>query len=46
MKENPQVKRDIAESFNKGYYTVGLTNYPVREYLAPHPFVIDVDVEA
>jgi len=46
MKENPQVKRDVAESFNKGYYTVGITNYPVREYLAPHPFVIDVDVEA
>lgn len=45
MKENPQVKRDIAQSFAKDY-TVGLTNYPVREYLAPHPFVIDVDVEA
>jgi formylmethanofuran dehydrogenase, subunit A (EC 1.2.99.5) len=46
MKENPQVKRDVTESFTKGYYTVGITNYPVREYLAPHPFVIDVDVEA
>ncbi|MDD1702684.1 MAG: formylmethanofuran dehydrogenase subunit A [Methanoregula sp.] len=46
MKENPQVTRDVTESFNKGYYTVGITNYPVREYLAPHPFVIDVDVEA
>jgi formylmethanofuran dehydrogenase subunit A len=46
MKENPQVKRDVTECFNKGFYTVGITNYPVREYLAPHPFVIDVDVEA
>jgi len=46
MKENPQVKRDVTESFTKGFYTVGITNYPVREYLAPHPFVIDVDVEA
>jgi formylmethanofuran dehydrogenase subunit A len=45
MKENPQVKRDVAQSFAKDY-TVGLTNYPVREYLAPHPFVIDVNVEA
>jgi formylmethanofuran dehydrogenase subunit A len=45
MPENPQVKRDIAQSFAKEY-TVGLVNYPVRDYLAPHPFVIDVDVEA
>ena len=45
MPENPQVKRDITQSFTKEY-TVGLINYPVRDYLAPHPFVIDVDVEA
>jgi len=45
MPENPQVKRDIAQSFTKEY-TVDLINYPVRDYLAPHPFVIDVDVEA
>jgi len=31
MKENPQVKRDVTESFTKGFYTVGITNYPVRE---------------
>jgi formylmethanofuran dehydrogenase subunit A len=45
MKDNPQVTRDIAQSFTKDY-TVGIDNYPVRDYLAPHPFVIDVDVEA
>ncbi|MFA5414089.1 MAG: formylmethanofuran dehydrogenase subunit A [Methanoregula sp.] len=45
MPENPQVMRDITQSFTKDY-TVGLSNYPVRDYLAPHPFVIDVDVEA
>ncbi|MEN6397129.1 MAG: formylmethanofuran dehydrogenase subunit A [Methanoregula sp.] len=45
MKENLQVRRDIAQSFTKDY-TVGISNYPVRDYLAPHPFVIDVDVEA
>ncbi len=45
MKEIPQVTRDITQSFTKDY-TVGLDNYPVRDYLAPHPFVIDVDVEA
>jgi len=45
MPENPQVKRDITQSFTKEY-TVDLINYPVRDYLAPHPFVIDVDVEA
>ena len=45
MKEIPQVTRDITHSFTKDY-TVGLDNYPVRDYLAPHPFVIDVDVEA
>ncbi|MEN6610830.1 MAG: formylmethanofuran dehydrogenase subunit A [Methanoregulaceae archaeon] len=46
MKENPQVTRDVSEAFRKGTYTVGISNYPVREYLAPHPLVIDVDVEA
>jgi len=46
MPENPQVTRDVSEAFNKGTYTVNISNYPVREYLAPHPFVIDVDVEA
>jgi formylmethanofuran dehydrogenase subunit A len=45
MPENAQVKRDITQSFTKDY-TVGIDNYPVREYLAPHPFVINVDVEA
>jgi formylmethanofuran dehydrogenase subunit A len=45
MPENPQVKRDIAQSFTKDY-TVQLENYSVKDYLAPHPFVINVDVEA
>jgi formylmethanofuran dehydrogenase subunit A len=45
MPENLQVKRDITQSFTKDY-TVDITNYPVRDYLAPHPYVIDVDVEA
>ena len=45
MPENPQVMRDITQSFTKDY-TVQLENYPVRDYLAPHPYVIDVDVEA
>ena len=45
MQENPQVTRDIHQSFLKDY-TVGIDNYPVRDYLAPNPFVIDVDVEA
>jgi formylmethanofuran dehydrogenase subunit A len=45
MPENPQVTRDIAQSFTKDY-TVDLINYVVRDYLAPHPMVIDVDVEA
>jgi len=45
MPENPQVKRDIAQSFTKDY-TVQLENYAVKDYLAPHPFVINVDVEA
>ena len=45
MPENPQVMRDITQSFTKDY-TVNLINYVVRDYLAPHPFVIDVDVEA
>ncbi len=46
MPENPQVTRDVSEAFHKGTYTVDISNYPVRDYLAPHPFVIDVDVEA
>ena len=46
MPENPQVTRDVSEAFHKGTYTMDIRNYPVREYLAPHPFVIDVDVEA
>ncbi len=45
VKENPQVIRDIHEKFLKDY-TVGLDNYPVRDYLAPNPYVIDIDVEA
>ncbi len=45
MPSNPQVTRDIAQSFMKEY-TVDLINYQVRDYLAPHPLVIDVDVEA
>ena len=45
VRENPQVIRDIHEKFLKDY-TVGLDNYPVRDYLAPNPFVIDIDVEA
>ena len=45
VKENPQVMRDIHEKFLKDY-TVGILNYPVHDYLAPHPLVIDVDVEA
>jgi formylmethanofuran dehydrogenase subunit A len=45
MPENPQVTRDITQSFTKDC-TVDIVNYPVRDYLAPHPFVIDVDVEA
>jgi formylmethanofuran dehydrogenase subunit A len=45
VKENPQVTRDIHDKFLKNY-TVGIGNYPVRDYLAPNPLVIDVDVEA
>ncbi|PKL63836.1 MAG: formylmethanofuran dehydrogenase subunit A [Methanomicrobiales archaeon HGW-Methanomicrobiales-3] len=45
MPENPQVTRDITQSFTKDY-TVDIINYQVRDYLAPHPYVIDVDVEA
>ncbi len=45
MPENPQVMRDITQSFAKDY-TVQLQNYAVKDYLAPHPFVINVDVEA
>ena len=43
--ENPQVKRDIHDKFLKEY-TVGLDNYAVRDYLAPNPYVIEVDTEA
>lgn len=46
MPENPQVTRDVTQAFTKGTYTMDIRNYPVRDYLAPHPFVIDVDVEA
>ncbi|WML67611.1 MAG: formylmethanofuran dehydrogenase subunit A [Methanoregula sp. SKADARSKE-2] len=45
MPENPQVMRNITQSFTKNY-TVQLQNYAVKDYLAPHPFVINVDVEA
>lgn len=45
MPENPQVTRDITQSFTKDY-TVDIVNYQVRDYLAPHPYVIDVNVEA
>jgi formylmethanofuran dehydrogenase subunit A len=45
MPENPQVKRDITQSFTTDY-TVQLENYSVKDYLAPHPFVLNVDVEA
>jgi formylmethanofuran dehydrogenase subunit A len=45
MPENPQVTRDITQSFTKDY-TVQLQNYSVKDYLAPHPLVINVDVEA
>ena len=45
MPENPQVMRDITQSFTKEY-TVQLQNYSVKDYLAPHPFVVNVDVEA
>ena len=45
MPDNPQVIRDITQSFTKDY-TVDLINYVVRDYLAPHPMVIDVNVEA
>jgi formylmethanofuran dehydrogenase subunit A len=44
VKENPQVTRDIHDKFLKDY-TVGITNYPVHDYLAPNPYVIDVDTE-
>jgi formylmethanofuran dehydrogenase subunit A len=46
MPENPQVTRDVSQAFNKGTYTVQLENYAVKDYLAPHPYVINVDVEA
>jgi formylmethanofuran dehydrogenase subunit A len=46
MPENPQVTRDVSQAFHQGTYTVDIRNYPVREYLAPHQSVIDVNVEA
>jgi formylmethanofuran dehydrogenase subunit A len=46
MPENPQVTRDVSQAFHKGTYTVQLENYAVKDYLAPHPYVINVDVEA
>nr|WP_319377545.1 formylmethanofuran dehydrogenase subunit A [uncultured Methanoregula sp.] len=46
MPENPQVTRDVSQAFHQGTYTVDISNYPVREYLAPHQSVIDVNVEA
>jgi formylmethanofuran dehydrogenase subunit A len=46
MPENPQVTRDVSQAFTQGTYTVDIRNYPVREYLAPHQSVIDVNVEA
>jgi formylmethanofuran dehydrogenase subunit A len=45
VKENPQVTRDIYDKFLKNY-TVSIDNYAVRDYLAPNPYVIEVDVEA
>jgi formylmethanofuran dehydrogenase subunit A len=45
VKENPQVTRDIHQSFLKDY-TVGIENYSVKDYLAPNPLVIEVDMEA
>jgi formylmethanofuran dehydrogenase subunit A len=45
VKENPQVIRDIHDKFLKDY-TVGIDNYSVRDYLAPNPYVINVDAEA
>jgi formylmethanofuran dehydrogenase subunit A len=46
MADNPQVTRDVSQAFHQGTYTVDLSNYPVREYLAPHQHIIDVNVEA
>nr|WP_321351152.1 formylmethanofuran dehydrogenase subunit A [uncultured Methanoregula sp.] len=46
MPSNPQVTRDVSQAFHQGTYTVDISNYPVREYLAPHQSVIDVNVEA
>ena len=46
LPENPQVTRDVSQAFHQGTYTVDIRNYPVREYLAPHQSVIDVNVEA
>lgn len=46
MPENPQVTRDVAQAFHQGTYTVDIRNYPVREYLAPHQHIIDVNMEA
>ena len=46
MPENPQVTRDVSQAFHQGTYTVDISNYPVREYLAPHQSIIDVNMEA
>jgi len=46
MPENAQVTRDVSQAFHQGTYTVDISNYPVREYLAPHQSIIDVNVEA
>ena len=46
MPENLQVTRDVSQAFHKGTYTVQLENYAVKDYLAPHPYIINVDVEA
>ncbi|MDD1694822.1 MAG: amidohydrolase family protein, partial [Methanoregula sp.] len=46
MPENLQVTRDVSQAFHQGTYTVDISNYPVREYLAPHQSIIDVNVEA
>jgi formylmethanofuran dehydrogenase subunit A len=46
MPSNPQVTRDVSQAFHKGTYTLQLENYAVKDYLAPHPYIINVDVEA
>ena len=46
MPANAQVTRDVSQAFHQGTYTVDISNYPVREYLAPHQSIINVDMEA